>query len=237
MGNWSHVVICRSQVLLVYISGIGFRLCGEKLLTLRGLEQERCWTMVEGDLGQSKERWWNNLERSWAALKLWIRKAFNIFEWKDREQRMRRILDLQIGFLEEKDRETSGWTEFKDKEEALEHEGVQVHSALWIRSLQTAIVYTCLSQRTKLFLQSGGVFNDVKCDDLSLLHIASQPPQPDTDLELWLQAWNMLCNCFLHVASLTVPARSCLCDIAAFPYATPCFQSIMKTFEKAHSYA
>jgi len=37
LGKLEHVVICRSQVLLVYASGIGFCMCREKLT---GLEQE-----------------------------------------------------------------------------------------------------------------------------------------------------------------------------------------------------
>lgn len=33
LRKWEHVVICRSQVLLIYVSGFGFYLCREKLLT------------------------------------------------------------------------------------------------------------------------------------------------------------------------------------------------------------
>lgn len=75
-------------------------------------------------------------------------------------------------------------------------------------------------------------FNYLKCGHLSLLHIASQPSQSDTNLEFWSE------QRMEHVASLTVPVKSCLWDITAFPSDTLglLFQSVMKTLEKVYSY-
>lgn len=56
----------------------------EKLLTWRGLEQEWYGLWWKEIFGQCGNRWVEDLGKRWVALKGWIRRGFNIWEWKDR---------------------------------------------------------------------------------------------------------------------------------------------------------